>query len=162
MQESGGHDERNWCSVVPEGRIVGIDLGEVRIGVAVSDPLGFTAQPREVIQASSPDADAEAIGRIVDETGAVAVVVGLPLNQHGEVGDQAKKILQVVERLRDILSVPVETQDERFTTAMVERSLIDANISRKRRKQVVDKLAAQQILQTYLDRRASRQERPSQ
>ncbi len=141
------------------GRILGLDVGEVRIGVAISDPLGIIAQPREVIRCTSPERDIEAIGAIVEATGAVRIVVGMPLNQNGVPGPQAEKVLAFIERLRGALGLEIVTQDERFSTAAAKRALIAANVSRKVRKKVIDKVAAQHILQTYLDRRARQKTR---
>ncbi len=141
---------------MPEiGRIIGLDVGDVRIGVAISDPLGITAQAREVIAARSPQEDAEAIRELVKEIGAVQVVVGLPLDQNGEVGPQAAKVLAFVETLRSVLEINIHTQDERFSTAAAQRALIGANMRRDKRKRVIDMVAAQHILQTYLDRQRS-------
>ncbi len=134
------------------GRVIGLDVGNVRIGVAVSDPLRIIAQPHSVIKCSSPRNDIEAIRKLVLETEAVRVVVGLPLNQEGKTGPQAEKVLAFIEQLRAVLDVEVVTQDERFSTAAAQRMLIQANVSRKGRKQVVDKIAAHHILQTHLDR----------
>lgn len=133
---------------------MGLDVGEVRTGIALSDPMGVIAQAHSVIDASSPERAVDEILKIVDEQGVVQVVVGLPLNQHGERGRQADKVMGFVAALRSRLSIDVSTIDERFTTAGAERSLIAAGVKRKGRKKVIDKLAAQQILQTYLDRRS--------
>ena len=132
---------------------MGLDVGEVRIGVAVSDPLGILASPHSVIQVTHTKEAMDAIQRIVQEREAVGVVAGLPLDQNGEIGLQAKKILDFLDALRKVLDVEVMTQDERFTTAAAERMLIQADMSRRRRKKVIDKIAAQHILQLYLDRR---------
>lgn len=137
------------------GRIIGLDIGDVRIGVAVSDPLGITAQGREVLRVSSPEKDVDAIKNIVNETRAVRIVAGLPLDQNGEIGSQAKKVLNFVETLRDALDIDIVTQDERFSTAAAERALIGANMRRNKRKNVIDMVAAQHILQTYLDRQSN-------
>ncbi|MBN2310044.1 MAG: Holliday junction resolvase RuvX [Candidatus Hydrogenedentes bacterium] len=145
-----------------QGRIVGLDVGDVRIGVAVSDPLGIVAQAREVVERRSPEEDVDAIRRIVGEYEAVCVVAGLPLNQEGRPGPQAEKVLAFIEMLEAVVGVPVETQDERFSTAAAERALIAANVRRKGRKKVIDKVAAQYILQTYLDRRANQRKRDSE
>lgn len=134
------------------GRLMGLDVGDVRIGVAVSDPLRIIVQPHSVIKCSTPSKDIEAICTLVRETETVRVVVGLPLNQEGKPGSQAEKVLAFVEQLRTALDVEIVTQDERFSTAAAQRMLIDANVSRKGRKQVIDKIAAHHILQTYLDR----------
>lgn len=136
------------------GRSLGLDVGDKRIGVAVSDPLGLMAHPHQVIQRSGPDRDAEAVAKLIEEMGVVRVIVGLPLNLEGQPGPQADKVLAFVARLRSVVDVEVITQDERYSTAAAERSLIDAKVGRKARKRVVDKVAAHYILQTYLDRRA--------
>lgn len=137
------------------GRIIGLDIGDVRIGVAVSDPLGITAQGREVLCVSSPQKDIAAIKNIVNETAAVRIVAGLPLDQNGEIGSQAEKVLNFVETLRNALDIDIVTQDERFSTAAAERALIGANMRRNKRKNVIDMVAAQHILQTYLDRQSN-------
>ncbi len=135
-----------------EGRTIGLDIGDVRIGVAVSDPLGITAQSREVLSARSPEEDAAAIAALAKEVEAIRIVVGLPLDQNGEIGPQAAKVLAFVDILREVLDMDIVTQDERFSTAAAQRALIDANMRRKKRKNVIDMVAAQHILQTYLDR----------
>ena len=137
-----------------EGRVMALDVGDVRIGVAVSDPLGIIAQPHSVIQCQSPEADLAAIKQLVDELGVVQIVAGMPLNQHGERGPQAEKTAAFVDALAQVVDVPIDVQDERFSTVSAQRMLIDANVRRKKRKQVVDKIAAQHILQVYLERRA--------
>ena len=134
------------------GRMVALDVGEARIGVAISDPLGIIAQPHSVLACSSPERNVAAVRALVEQTEAVRVVVGVPFNREGKPGPQAEKVLRFVEQLRGALNVEVVTQDERFTTAAAERMLIAANVRRKDRKQVIDKVAAQHILQTYLDR----------
>ena len=134
-------------------RILGLDVGDVRIGVAVSDPLGIIAQPHMVITCSTPEKDVEAIRAIVVEKEVKRVVVGLPLNQEGKLGPQAEKVMGFIELMRAVMpDMEFVTQDERFSTAMAQRMLISADVSRKGRKKVVDKIAAHNILQTYLDR----------
>lgn len=137
------------------GRVLALDVGDVRTGVALSDPMRIIASPHATIAMGAPKANVEAIKRIVAETEAVVVVAGLPLDREGKHGPQALKVLDFVELLRAALDIPVETVDERFTTAGAQRALIAADVSRKKRKQVVDKVAAAQILQTYLDRIAA-------
>jgi len=134
------------------GRIVGLDVGDVRIGVAVSDPLRIIAQPYSVITRSAPEQDIAAVRGVIEQTEAVCVVVGLPLNREGKTGPQAEKVLRFVEQLRAAVDIEIVTQDERFTTVAAERMLIAANVSRKNRKKVVDKIAAHHILQIHLDR----------
>jgi putative pre-16S rRNA nuclease len=140
--------------VADPGRIIGLDVGDVRIGVAVSDPLGIISQAHSVITCISEEEDAAAIRDLVSDLEATTIVAGLPLNQEGKPGPQAEKVLAFLDALRAVVDVPVETIDERFTTAIAERALIDAGVRRKGRKQVIDKLAAQQILSTYLERRS--------
>lgn len=134
-----------------------LDVGDVRIGVALSDPLGIIAQPHSVIAAKSPQADAEAIQNLVRETDTLRLIVGIPLNQEGKPGPQAEKVLAFVELLKQTLSIDIVLQDERFTTAEAQRGLIAAGVRRQARKGIIDKIAAQRILQTYLDRRAREQ-----
>lgn len=138
-----------------EGRVMGLDVGDVRTGVAMSDPLGMIASPHSVIPVENMDADCRAVAKLAADNDVVEIVVGMPLDRNGEVGPQARKVQAFVERLRESVSVPVATQDERFSTASAERALIEADVSRKARKKIVDKIAAQQILQVYLDRRAN-------
>ncbi|GMW03527.1 MAG: putative pre-16S rRNA nuclease [Candidatus Hydrogenedentota bacterium] len=136
------------------GRILGLDVGDVRIGVAVSDALGMMAHPKETIQCVSLRKDVGAVGRVVEETGSVRVVVGLPLSQDGSENAQSRKSVKFAEALREALGVPVELVDERFTTAIARRSMSDMGVKRDKRKGIVDQIAAQQLLQTYLDRSA--------
>jgi putative holliday junction resolvase len=135
------------------GRIVGLDVGDVRIGVAVSDPLGVIATPRTVIKRTSIAEDVHEIRSIVEETQAVCIVAGMPLNREGKPGPQARKVAAFLEALGKVLDIPIRTQDERYSTASATRSLRETGVKGKRRKQFVDQVAAQQILQTYLDRR---------
>ena len=131
-----------------------LDVGDVRIGVALSDPMGIIASPHSVIAAKSPQADAEAIRDLIRETEAKVLVVGLPLNQDGIPGPQAEKVLGFVELLRQTVTVDIVLQDERFSTAAAQRELIAAGVRRENRKKVIDKITAQRILQSFLERRA--------
>lgn len=152
---------RSWGSFVTDaGRCMALDVGEVRIGVALSDPLGIIAQPHSVIAVKDPASDVEVVRTLVEETGTQTLVIGVPLNQEGQPGPQARKVLEFVERLRQAVAVEIVLQDERFSTAAAERELISAGVRRQKRKGVIDKIAAQRILQTFLDRRA-RQRRES-
>lgn len=121
------------------------------MGFAVSDPTGIMALPLRVVTVNSRQDAVRAVSEIRAETEARLVVVGLPLNMDGTRGDVARKVDAFVADLRDTLDVPVKTWDERLSTQMIERTLIEADLSRARRKQVRDKLAAQVILQGYLD-----------
>jgi putative pre-16S rRNA nuclease len=129
-------------------RKLGIDFGEKRIGLAVSDPLGITAQPVAVVE----NGDMEGIlGVIRKNEGIDEIVVGLPKTLKGEVGIAAEKVLKFVEVLKKETTIPIVTWDERMTTAAATKMLISAGLSRKKRKKVIDKSAAAYILQSYLD-----------
>ena len=132
-------------------RILGLDIGDRRIGIAMSDPLGITAQRLTMLQRSDPDSDIERLVTLAREHDAQHVVVGLPLTMQGTVGEQAKRVLEFVEALKERLDCPVHLVDERLTTVQGERALITMDTSRHRRKQLIDQIAAQLILQTYLD-----------
>jgi putative holliday junction resolvase len=134
-------------------RVVGIDLGSRRIGVAVSDGLGLTAQPRSTISRHGGLRDLEAIARVVREVGAERVVVGLPLDCEGNEADAARRARTFADRLQVHLGLPVDLIDESFSTVEAEEILLAADVSRQRRREVVDKLAAAVILQRWLDLR---------
>ena len=137
------------------GRIMALDIGDVRTGVAVTDPMQLIASPHAVVQEKSLAATLDALAKLVNALEPVLIVAGIPLNQHGERGPQAEKVMRFVEQLRQRISVEILTQDERYSTAEAQRSLIAANMRRDKRKQVVDKVAATHILQAYLERRAA-------
>lgn len=130
--------------------MLGIDLGDRRIGIALSDPKRTLASPLSVLQ-RSPQLHAE-LAREIDEWEATLVVVGLPLSLDGSEGPAAKKALAEVEKLGATLSVPVETYDERLTTITAERMMTDAGLDSRRQRKVVDKIAAAVMLQAWLDR----------
>lgn len=133
-------------------RIMGLDLGEKNIGVALSDPLGLTAQGLEVIPRDADEGKfLERIGRLVQKYGVEKIVVGLPRNMDGTLGAQGLRVLEFARRLREATGLPVETWDERLSTVGAERILLAADLSRKKRRRVIDKLAAAVILQGYLD-----------
>ena len=134
-------------------KYIGIDPGERRVGIAVSDPDGRLAMPAGVIEEEDPERQIEAILSAVGNHGAEAVVVGMPYTLRGDVGPAAERVQQQVERLRARADVPVHTHDERFSSGIAERVLLDADVSRQRRKQNIDKLAASVMLQSFLDGR---------
>src|SRR5689334_4203395 len=119
-------------------RVLGLDVGSKTIGVAVSDELGMMAHARTTLARRGTRADAEAVAAAVTAESGERVVVGLPLTLEGDVGPRAKRVLVFVEALRARLAVPVETWDERFSTAAVERVLIESGMNRARRKEVID------------------------
>ncbi len=133
-------------------RIMGLDVGDKTIGIALSDLLGWTAQPLTVLRRTSLKQDLEELARICREQEVEKIVVGLPRNMNGTYGPRAQLVMEFKEKLEQALGLPVETWDERLSTAAAERTLLAADVSRARRKQVVDKLAAVVILQGYLDR----------
>ena len=132
-------------------RVLGLDLGARRIGVAVSDPMGWTAQGLATIQRRSEQQAIDEIRRVVNELGAERIVVGLPRNMDGTIGPQARKVLDFAAKLRETLGVPVDAWDERLTTVAAQKSMTETRLSRARRKLTVDRIAAQLILQGYLD-----------
>jgi len=133
-------------------RVIGIDLGSRRIGVAVTDGLGLTAQPHATIERHGGQRDLDAIGAVVRQFDAERVVLGLPLSPEGEVGRAARGAQAFAERLRVALALPVELIDESFSTVEAEEVLLAADVSRARRKEVVDRMAAAVILQRWLNR----------
>ena len=135
----------------PDMRVVGLDLGEKTIGVAVSDELGLIAHPRRTLRRTGNKSDSFAVANVAAEEEAERIVVGLPLTLEGSIGPAARRVMAFVEALRKVVKIPVETWDERFSTAAVERVLIEADLSREKRKQVIDKQAAAYILQGWLD-----------
>jgi putative Holliday junction resolvase len=140
------------------GRVVGVDLGTKRVGVAVSDAGGVLASPYEVIARSGDLArDRRRLRDIVEEVEAVLVVVGLPLSMDGSLGPAARAALEEVEALASVLGpVPVETFDERLTTVSADRSMQARKMNAVDRRKVVDKVAAAVMLQAWLDSREAR------
>lgn len=142
-------------AIPPEARrVLGLDLGSKRIGVAVSDRSGTIAGPLTVLQRSGDRGrDHRAVRDLVVEEEAEAVVVGLPLSLDGSVGRAAQAALDEVAALASVVGVPVATIDERFTTVSAERPMREMGMNAKQRRKVVDKMAAAVILQTWLDAR---------
>ena len=133
-------------------RILGLDIGEKRIGVALSDPLGITAQGLTVIEYSSRAQALERLGAICREHDVALIVAGLPLHLNGSRGEAVAGVEKFVGALEAHTGLPVEFVDERLTTKAVERTLIGAGVKRKERKGVRDMLAAVLILETFLSR----------
>jgi len=136
-----------------EPAVVALDVGERRIGVAVSDPFGSFALPYDTIERTNIKADLAAIVQIATERGARIIVVGDPLTMAGTRGPAAEKMDTFVVALARVFDGEIARIDERLTTAAVQKSLIGADVSRKARRGVVDKLAAAMILETYLARK---------
>ncbi|MDQ0287048.1 putative Holliday junction resolvase [Desulfofundulus luciae] len=135
-------------------RILGLDVGEKTIGVAVSDPLGWTAQGVGVIRRDRPEGHVTAeLKKLVQDYQVELIVVGLPRNMNGTLGRQGQMVLDFAHQIGAELGLPVETWDERLSTASAERILLAADVSRAKRKKIIDKMAAAVILQNYLDSR---------
>ena len=127
-----------------------MDIGSKRIGVAISGPLGITAQGIKVILRKSSVEAAEEISKIVEASNIEEIVVGLPINMNGTQGEGVAEVLKFVDILRDRVDRPIKMWDERLTTMEADRLLIASDVSRKKRKDVRDVMAAQLILQGYL------------
>ena len=134
-----------------KGRILGIDWGEKRIGLAVSDPLGITAQGLPTLAVSSSGETLREIAATVRKWEVARIVIGLPLLMDGSEGEGTRKVRQLGRRLEAELDLPVEFSDERLTSRIAEAALLEGDLSRKRRKEESDRLAAQLILRNYLD-----------
>jgi putative Holliday junction resolvase len=130
--------------------LLGLDVGEKRIGVAVSDPLGATAQPLETMERD--EHVAERIGRMIRETGATRLVVGLPLLMDGSEGAQARRVREFAKTLGGKVGAPVEFVDERLTTREAEGVLSEGGVKSQLRKEASDRIAAALILRSYMDR----------
>lgn len=133
-------------------RMMGLDVGDKRIGVALSDLMGWTAQGLETIHRTNIKSDLQRIEAIIQEHDVKKIVIGLPKNMNGTLGPQSEKVIEFTERLKKRTNLETVFWDERLTTVAAERTLIEADVSRKKRKTVIDKLAAIHILQGYLDR----------
>jgi putative Holliday junction resolvase len=132
---------------------MGLDYGDKTIGIAVSDALGWTAQSKGVIRRSDLNADFGEIKKYLLKYQIDEIIVGLPKNMNGTLGSRAEKTQQFVNFLQKRLEIPIKLWDERLTTKQAENILLDANLSRRKRKKVIDQLAAAIILQSYLDSR---------
>jgi putative Holliday junction resolvase len=130
---------------------MGLDVGTKTVGVALSDPLGITAQPLLTLRRKGPKQDLQALAKLAQEHTVTLWVVGLPLNMDGTEGTRAAATRELGEALRSETGLPVEYWDERLSTVAAERVLIEADLSRAHRKRVIDQVAAGYILQGWLD-----------
>lgn len=130
------------------------DIGDKRIGVAVSDLLGLTAQGLDTIQVRSINSSLDEMEQLIHDNEVTTVVVGYPKNMDGTIGPRAEKSIRYKEALEERLDVTVKLWDERLTTMSAQRTLLEADVSRSKRKKVVDKIAAVLILQGFLDNTA--------
>jgi len=133
-------------------RVLGIDLGEKTIGVAISDAIWCVATPLQVIRRTNRNVDIASILSLANQHHAIGIIVGLPVNMNGSYGPQAEKMREFARHISELSQMLVVLWDERLSTVAVNRTLLDADMSRKRRREVVDKLAATYILQGALDR----------
>jgi putative Holliday junction resolvase len=133
-------------------RLMGLDVGDKTIGVAVSDLLMITAQGVTTIKRTSIKKDMAELKKLIDQYQVTKIIVGIPKMLDGTIGVQGEKVLEFLEKMKKHIDLPVELEDERFTTTMSERMLIEADVRRKKRKEVIDKLAAVQILSSYMQR----------
>lgn len=133
-------------------RIMGLDIGTKTIGVAISDSLGLTAQGLTTIRRKNREVDLAVLKKLAQQHGVEQLVVGLPRNMNGTCGPQAARVREFGGKIERELGLPVYFYDERLTTVAADRVLLEADLSRKRRRKVVDQVAASLILQGFLDR----------
>ncbi len=132
-------------------RIMGLDVGDKTIGIAVSDLMHLTAQGIETLKRTTIKEDLNKLENIVKSKDVTKIVIGFPKNMNGSIGIQCEKVLEFVEQLKKRLSTEIILWDERLTTVAAEKMLISADLRRKKRKKVIDMIAATYILQGYLD-----------
>lgn len=133
-------------------RILGLDVGSKTIGVAISDPLGWTAQGITTIRRSKKEQDIEEIKKICKEYSVETIVIGLPKNMNNTIGEAGERVLELSEIVKEATGLKIEMWDERLTTVAAHKAMLEADLSRDKRKKIVDKIAAIYILQGYLDR----------
>jgi len=136
-------------------RYIGLDVGDRTIGVAVSDPLNFTAQGITTLRRKSIEKDMENLKELFSSYEIQEIIVGLPKNMNGTIGSQAEKAMDFGRVVEEVFGLPVVFWDERLTTLAANRAMLEADLSRKKRKGLVDKIAATFILQGYLDKLSS-------
>lgn len=132
-------------------RILALDYGEKRIGLALSDPLGFTAQGQETLENKGKENLKIALRKICQASDVSEIVIGLPVNMNGTSGPKAQQVLALVPELKEALGLPVKTWDERLSSREAGRLMIEQGLSRARQKKHSDRLAATIILQGYLE-----------
>ncbi len=135
----------------PPGRVLGLDLGDARIGVAVSDPDRLVAVPHGTVRVGQPPGELKAVAALVGDLGISTVVVGHPRSMSGASGPRAQQAEAFADALRAVVAVPVELQDERLSTVEAERALREAGVAGRHRRKVVDESAAVVILDAWLD-----------
>lgn len=133
-------------------RILGLDVGSKTIGVAMSDPLGWTAQGLKTIRRKNKEEDLKEINNICTEYNVETIVVGLPKNMNGTIGESGERVMALAEEIKEFTNIKIELWDERLTTVAAHKAMLEADLSRGKRKKIVDKIAAVYILQGYLDK----------
>lgn len=139
------------ASLPAEARLGGLDVGSKTIGIAISDPLRRVASPLETIRRSKFATDADRLKRLIAERGIAALVIGLPVNMDGSEGPRCQSVRQFAANLLARFDIPLTFWDERLSTAAVTRMMLEADLSRARRAELVDRMAAAYILQGALD-----------
>lgn len=139
-------------------RMIALDVGDRKIGIAASDMLGIIAQPVETLWRKGEDKDIQNIVDVIRRLEAEIVVIGLPRNMNGSIGPQAQKVQAFGDLLATKIDIPIAYWDERLTSIAAEKMLINANQRREKRKQVIDQVAAVYILQGYMERNKSRED----
>ncbi|MBE6053606.1 MAG: Holliday junction resolvase RuvX [Clostridium sartagoforme] len=132
-------------------RILGLDIGSKTIGVAISDPLGWTAQGITTIRRVKKEQDLDEIKKICKEYSVETIVIGLPKNMNGSIGESGEKVIEFSNRIKEYTGIEIVMWDERLTTVAAHKAMLEADLSRNKRKKIVDKIAATYILQGYLD-----------
>jgi putative Holliday junction resolvase len=132
-------------------RILGLDVGQKTIGVAISDPLGFTAQGLTTIRRTKKEQDIQEIKKFCDEYDVKVIVIGLPKNMNGTIGPSGEITMAFGKLIEEELKIEIKFWDERLTTVAAHKAMIEADLSRSKRKKIVDKVASTYILQGYLD-----------
>jgi len=132
-------------------RILGLDMGKKTIGVAVSDPLGFTAQGLTTIRRTKKEQDIQEIKKFCDEYDVKVIVIGLPKNMNGTIGPSGEITMSFGKLIEEELGIEIKFWDERLTTVAAQKAMIEADLSRSKRKKIVDKVASTYILQGYMD-----------
>ena len=135
-------------------RILALDVGEKNIGLALSDELGWTAQGLPTLRRQTKNNDINFIVDLAKSQDVSEIVVGMPINLDGSLGKKAQEVASFIKDLKKKVTVPIKAWDERLTSVQAEKVMLEANLSRKKRKQKIDRLAAQLILQSYLDARS--------
>jgi putative Holliday junction resolvase len=134
-------------------RILGIDYGGKRIGLAISDPLGFTAQGLPTIERVNAEDYLQKLADVIKEKGVSRIIVGLPKSMNDTIGKKAEEVLEFVEVLKSNLNLPVVTVDERLTTVRAYKAMSETKMSLRKKQKRIDMISAQFILQSYLDRK---------